>query len=251
MATALVFTSCKQDPIEETPVTESLTLLQSATNSDGVLISIYTELDQLYTGHNNVYFQLTNNGTVVSNANVSLSALMTMPSMSHATPVVQTEFDSNSNKYKSEIIFTMGSMAGVWTIDLDVNGTTTTFTLNVAESNSKVVGVYMGTDNENYIIALKRPINWQVGLNDINVMIYKKESMMLFTPVLDFETIMTPEMPAMGHGSPNNVSPVATSDGNYSGTVNYTMTGEWRLHFELLDNQGTQIHDDAYLDIEF
>ncbi|MNR44863.1 hypothetical protein D3C85_1636520 [compost metagenome] len=44
---------------------------------------------------------------------------------------------------------------------------------------------------------------------------------------------MTPEMPSMGHGSPNNVEPVITKNGIYKGKVNFTMTGDWKINFVL------------------
>jgi hypothetical protein len=34
----------------------------------------------------------------------------------------------------------------------------------------------------------------------------------------------------MGHGSPNTVNPVSKGMGHYSGTVNFTMTGAWRIN---------------------
>jgi hypothetical protein len=61
---------------------------------------------------------------------------------------------------------------------------------------------------------------------------------------------ITPEMPSMGHGSPNNVNPVHTGNGHYKGTVNFTMTGDWRIHLKLTRN-GRLISDKAYFDILF
>jgi hypothetical protein len=40
---------------------------------------------------------------------------------------------------------------------------------------------------------------------------------------------MIPDMPSMGHGSPNNENPVHTAIGHYKGKINFTMTGEWRI----------------------
>ena len=144
----------------------------------------------------------------------------------------------------------MSSMAGNWTVKVTVNGNQVVFPVTVAEAATKIVGSYTGTDGEIYFISLIQPVTWKVGLNDIEIMINRKASMMSFPADNDFEVIMTPEMPSMGHGSPNNVSPTLLSNGRYKGVVNYTMTGDWRLHFEL-KKAGVTIHSDAFLDILF
>ncbi|MDT4842046.1 hypothetical protein FQZ97_759270 [compost metagenome] len=75
---------------------------------------------------------------------------------------------------------------------------------------------------------------------------------MMNFPAQDNLTIeMTPEMPSMGHGSPNNISPVSTGNGHYKGKVNYTMTGDWRLHLKVSDANGTVLLQDAFIDILF
>ena len=57
--------------------------------------------------------------------------------------------------------------------------------------------------------------------------------MMTFPAEDNFSITMTPEMPSMGHGSPNNVNPVLTKNGHYKGKVNFTMTGDWRINLVL------------------
>jgi hypothetical protein len=57
-------------------------------------------------------------------------------------------------------------------------------------------------------------------------------------------------MPSMGHGSPNNVNPVHTSNGHYLGKVNFTMSGFWRVHLTIKKN-GVLLSNDQYFDITF
>ena len=45
------------------------------------------------------------------------------------------------------------------------------------------------------------PIQEEVGLNDIEITIHVKETMMAFPPVEDLIIEMVPTMPSMGHGS--------------------------------------------------
>lgn len=74
--------------------------------------------------------------------------------------------------------------------------------------------------------------------------------MMSFPAITDYEVEINPEMPSMGHGSPNNVNPVHTAKGHYTGKVNFTMTGLWRVHIKLKKN-GSVISESAYFDITF
>jgi hypothetical protein len=75
-------------------------------------------------------------------------------------------------------------------------------------------------------------------------------SMMSFPPSTDLTVEITPEMPSMGHGSPNNVNPVHTQNGHYVGTANFTMTGDWRIHLTIKEGNRL-ITDKAYFDILF
>ena len=54
----------------------------------------------------------------------------------------------------------------------------------------------------------------------------------------------------MGHGSPNNVNPVLTENGHYMGTVNFTMTGAWRINM-VFKQDGRIIGKNAWFDIVF
>lgn len=251
----VVFTSCKKEEVtpEETVTssTESKIQLDSKITTSNKTITLFADNANLYTGSNNLYVTVADaSGSMISNAVITYTPMMQMPSMSHSSPAESPSFDANLGMYQGLAVFTMASTAGTWTMNVDVDGEFVTFDMTVLESDTKMVGVYTGTDASSYIISLLRPVDWSVGMNDIEIMIHKKESMMSFTPVNDFDIVMTPEMISMGHGSPNNISPVFVSNGHYKGSVNYTMTGDWRLHFEL-SQSSTVIHADAFLDILF
>jgi len=62
--------------------------------------------------------------------------------------------------------------------------------------------------------------------------------------------VITPEMPSMGHGSPNNVNPVHVGNGHYKGKVNFTMTGEWKVNIAVQKN-GNTISKNAFFTITF
>ena len=86
--------------------------------------------------------------------------------------------------------------------------------------------------------------------NDLEILVNVKQDMLTFPPDAGLTIEVTPEMPSMGHGSPNNVNPVSSSNGHYKGKVNFTMMGLWRLHLKLLRNN-TVIVEDAALDLLF
>jgi hypothetical protein len=251
----VVLTSCKKEEVApEVPVTQTTvtkTQLDSKTTTSNKTVTLFADNANLYTGANNLYVKVTDaTGAGVTNAAVTYMSMMQMTSMSHSSPSENPNYDSSLGMYKGLVVFTMASTAGTWTLDVDVDGETVTFDINVLESDTKMVGVYTGTDAASYIISIVRPVNWMVGMNDIEIMIHKKVTMMSFVPVNDFDVVMTPEMMSMSHGSPNNVSPTFVANGHYRGTVNFTMTGDWRLHFEL-SQSSTVIHADAFLDILF
>jgi len=249
---ALVLISCKkEDTTPETPeTTQSLHyVIATATTSANETVTLYSEEATFLTGYNNVYVTVTDaNGAAVTDAIINYAPLMTMTSMTHSAPVEQPTLVDN--KYKGAVVFTMSSLAGQWSLTVDVNGNPVNFNLTVNESTTKMVGSYVGTDGTTYFISLVRPVDWTVGLNDVEVLINSKASMMSFPADNDFTIVMDPEMISMGHGSPNNISPTLVGNGHYKGVVNYTMTGDWRLHFNLSKN-GTEIHSDAFLDILF
>ena len=57
-----------------------------------------------------------------------------------------------------------------------------------------------------------------------------------------FTVDIDPRMPDMGnHTSPNNTPLVKQEDGSYQGTINLTMTGLWRIHLKVKDNEGNVV----------
>jgi len=101
-----------------------------------------------------------------------------------------------------------------------------------------------------YPISLVMPVAWKVGNNVFEITVNMMQDMMNFPVCSDLTVEITPEMPSMGHGSPNNVNPVYVSNGHYVGSVNFTMTGDWRIHMVL--KKGSRIiSNKAFFDINF
>ncbi|MBK8881190.1 MAG: FixH family protein [Bacteroidales bacterium] len=95
-----------------------------------------------------------------------------------------------------------------------------------------------------------QPVDPKVGMNDIELTLHRKATMMDW-PSDDTYTIeITPEMPSMGHGSPNNVNPSSIGNGHYKGKVNFTMTGEWRVNV-LVKKDGADVSQNLFFTVTF
>jgi len=255
LLSALVFTSCKKEETtpETTPGTPTASQIEiaTATTSNNEMVVLYADHNSLTNGYENIYVTVKDaNNNPMTNATVEYKPMMDMGTMQHTCPTEQPIFDSSIGKYKGAAVFVMASTAGTWTFEVKVNGNLAVFNITVDEAPTKVMGMYTGTDGSNYVVSLLRPVTWKVGMNDFEILIHKKESMMSWPAVEDFTVVFDPEMMSMNHGSPNNVSPVHVGNGHYNGDVNFTMTGDWRFHLEL-SQAGTVIQADAFLDILF
>lgn len=150
------------------------------------------------------------------------------------------------------------------TLNYDINGTSYTANskIQVAAAPKRVSESFMGTDNSRYILALVEPASPIVGTNDMKALLYKMESMMKFVPVENYKVLIDPRMPGMGnHSSPNNIDLTDAGGGMYTGKLNLTMTGYWKINLQLLDNSGgvlkgeevteTNQSSSIYFEIEF
>ena len=249
LAMTFVFFSCKKEDVRsiEKPI-EKIKLGEAVTSKNEKLILWADAV--LTTGFHNIYLSVSDaSNKSVSSASVSFQPLMDMGSMKHSSPVEQPIYNTTSGLYEGAVVFTMPSGMHSWTINVIVNGELKTMDVTIPDAKTKLVGSYVGTDGNKYVLALVPSKKWEVGLNDLEVLI-SQNLMMSFPPVDDFKIVFNPEMPSMGHGSPNNVNPVNSANGHYKGKVNYTMTGDWKLHFKLFKND-VVIVEDATIDILF
>lgn len=258
LAAMMSLSACKKDEVTPEPTpdptptpTPSLVVLSSALNTNNETVTLLAKSATVETGWSQLFVQVKDaNGTAVENAMVMFMPMMDMGTMQHSAPVVQPTFNTAESAYEGVVVFTMPSTAGTWTIDVSVNGTPVTLDVNVADAPTKMVGSYTGTDANVYIVSLVRPVSLSVGLNDFQIAIHKKASMMSFPADDSFTVQFEPEMVSMGHSSPNNTDPVSIGDGLYQGVVNYSMSGDWRLHLRLMHATDTIVND-AYVDVLF
>ena len=245
-----LFSSCKKENVKPDAPAITKIKIGEVVTSQNLKASMWSD-DNIATGYHKLYLSVTDaSGNAVNNATVNVLPLMKMPTMTHSSPVEKPVYNSVSKLYEFAVVFTMPSGTDSWSLKTSINGEDKTIDVTVPAAKTKIVGSYVGTDGKKYVVSLVPPKKWAVGLNDIEIMVNQMADMMTFPGVDNMTTQMTPEMPSMGHGSPNNVNPVAIGNGHYKGKVNYTMTGDWRLHFKIYQDD-VVIMEDAFIDILF
>ena len=210
------------------------------------------------TGYNEIYVALYDSvdGSRLSNGHFDIMPMMDMGTMQHSCPVENTEDTTTTNGYfKTAVIFSMPGTASQWSLNLNFhnhkNGLDGSGALGVnviSSSPARFKSTVLSLDsNSSVFISLVGLLNPQVGINDFEITLHKKANMISFPAINNYSVEIVPEMPSMGHGSPNNVNPILTSNGHYVGKVNFTMTGLWRINLKLYKN-GTLISNDKYFE---
>lgn len=252
--------SCTKDSTISEPATGLVKLASGFAPGAATKVDVYAA-DSAFTGYNKLYIALKDSITdnYIENAGITLMPTMAMPMMSHSAPKENPVSSTAINRlFPCSVSFIMPSTAGVWTlavqVDNKVNNKTgsAVFTINVKDPTyTKMFSFVSLADNSSkYFVSFVEPSKPIVGINDFEIVVYKKQSMMLFPADSSLSVSVTPEMPTMGHGSPNNVDPVHFINGHYKGKVNFTMTGLWRLHLNL--KSGSAIADSThYIDLTF
>lgn len=252
MAAIVIFTvsACSDDNvatiIDDTP---------DAQSDEFILIGEITLHDQrveLYTdkafsvGYNRVYVKVYWSEPEVQmfDGHVTITPMMSMPEMQHSAPVENPGTTTpEQGLYTGAVIFMMpGSSTQQWTLNINVHNHESdssyvdyVFPVDVAASQR--TRVFTADDNQTYVVTLIEPDTWQVGFNDIEFTVHKRLSMTAFPPTDRVILLMEPTMPSMGHGSPNNIHPEHHGSGHYHGTVNFTMTGDWLITLQVVQNE--------------
>lgn len=270
---SLFLFSCSDDDdnpsLDQNP-TEDLRLVKQM-NANGHTIELYSDNSQFLVGYNDVYIRIKDaSGSYVDNFQVNnWMPKMNMAMHSHACPYSQVTNTNFNSMKKGYIVFTMPSNeTEYWELTLNYSISGQEFTandtilVNSSGSRRRVMN-FTGSDETTYIVAYVNPKNPKVAVNDMEALLFKKESMMSFPLVENYTLKLDPRMPGMGnHSSPNNRDLTFDAAHHiYKGKLSLTMTGYWKLNLKVLDqNQnwvaGTDITDSnesstVYLEIEF
>lgn len=269
LATLTLFTlSCKKQEVkfdETIPsdktnlVPENLLKLGEVYIQGASAKAVVFSTKELETGYNEIFVALYDSlgGSHLSRGHFDIIPMMNMGTMQHSSPVENTEDTTTTNGYfKCAVIFSMPGNSSQWSMELNFHNHKNEkfgrgkFGVNVkSNSPSKFKSTVIAADNNaNVYISFLDPLKPVVGINDLEVVLYRKESMMDYVPIDDYTIEIEPTMPSMGHGSPNNVNPVIVTSGHYKGKVNFTMSGLWQIKLKLFKN-GVLMCDDQFFEI--
>jgi hypothetical protein len=255
----ILFSCSKDDAAEPDPTSGLYKISGGPATGSGLTVDVYSSTSMLYTGYQRLYFLVKDSisGQIITETPITLHPMMDMGMMQHASPFENPSPVATNRLFMGSVVFIMPSTGGTWTLGVrvthPVTGSTGTYTatLNIMEpAESKMKSFTAAHNGARYFVALVEPAKPKIGINDFEVAIYKRESMMNFPADSSLSVMHTPEMPTMGHGSPNNVMPTHAGNGHYKGKVNFTMSGFWRVHMDYM--QGTEVADTTqYFDITF
>lgn len=261
---SILFVSCEKENDLKPNTNNYLKVGEGVSSGSSFNVEFYS-IDSLFVGYNKVYLKITdkNSGQSVNQATMVLRPLMDMGTFTHACPFENPGTSLNSDGYfEGVILFSMiGTNSWSLTVDISANGKSETILfpigkvistmpvrkIVVIDSLSIGAGKWMITK---YPISLVLPKVWKVGQNSFEITAHRMESKMSFPAATDLTFEIIPEMPSMGHGSPNNLNPVHTSNGHYVGSVNFTMTGAWRINMIVKKGDKT-VTNKAWFDIAF
>lgn len=248
--------ACSDDETTFDP-TEGLTKIGEAyALGAGAKAELWAKED-LFAGYNNLYVALYDSvdGERITESPVQFNPLMKMSTgMKHSCPVINPEETAVKELFPGVVVFIMPSSdMGSWKMDVRIHNHhnekegTATFDIVVANPSVTQVKSFVTGSGEKMFASYTFPEDKKVGVNDFEVIVYQMVSGMEFAPIQDYTIHLEPEMPSMGHGSPNNVDPVHEADGRYMGKVNFTMTGDWRLNLKL--NRADDANQSLFFDV--
>ena len=257
----LVLISCTKNSVSE--IDPTIGLIKQAEGyaiGASTKVVMYTKQSTISTGYTKFYVALYDSisGARIEDAHVELNPLMNMGMMKHSAPYEDpASAVAVDHLFPCSVVFIMSSTAGSWSIDLNVHNHHTnkegslTIPITVTDPLKPTIHSFTSKiDGAKYFVALIDPTAPKVGINDMELAIYKKVSMMSFPADSSLSVILNPEMPTMGHGSPNNINPTHVSNGHYKGKVNFTMTGLWKLNLDYM--VGNSVADSTqYYEVQF
>lgn len=264
----LFFVGCSSDDDNNNFIdeTDGLQLVKSFTEDD-YTIDLYTASGKLEVGYNQIFIQIENpDGDFEENADLSWQPIMTMEMHDHKTTMDHTHSCPHSEVakaagkntlYEAYAVFIMPSgEMDHWELNLnyEISGMQKQLAAEVEVMDSesayhKVFASVMGNDNQNYILALVEPQNPKIGVNDMEVALFKHESDMEFPIVDHYQLKVDPRMPGMGNHSATGSEDLTQNQfGFYEGKVGFSMTGYWKINLMLLDESGEIIKGEPISD---
>lgn len=262
---SVVITSCKKKTIDPVPTPTPTPDPYAAYVKVGETFiigakakAVVYSTHALHTGYNNIFvvFYDSADGSKLSSGHMSITPMMDMGTMQHSAPVENfTDSLPSGGMFRSNVVYSMPGTASEWSLQIafhnhknDLEGTGKLGTAVANLTPARLISTTIAADsNAKVFISWIAPDTAKVGINNFEIVLHQKASMMSFPPIENYTIAIEPFMPSMGHGSPNNVNPVHTGNGHYTGKVNFTMNGLWQVKLKLYKN-GTLLTDSLYFE---
>lgn len=245
------FYACtKSNDVQPLDSFEKITEIESDDRS--LMVELLSE-QKLNTGYNTLYFRITDqkDKKEIKNASIKVIPIMEMHmesgTMKHSSPVENPSPSLDKNGlFKAAAVFNMASdNHGSWTLEVEIKVSDSSplqklsIPIIISPNQNERIKTVQLADGSLYMVTYSQPAEPKIGINEFEVVIHQRKSAFEFPAEDGFNLKLEPEMPSMGHGSPNNIDPVLTSNGHYKGKVNFTMSGDWRIHLNLTKENET------------
>lgn len=255
-----LITSCEKSEENPNPSINKIKVGEAYATGAATKIQLWADAD-LKTGYNKLYLIALDSISTQqkTDATFAIKPMMTMAmsggmTMKHSSPFEQADATAKKdNLTPAAAVFSMPtSDSGSWEMEVTLsNSKKAIIPINVTEPAASRLLMVTTPEKTTYLVSLVPNPVYKIGANDFELQISKRVDGMTYTPVNNFTIEITPEMPDMGHGSPNNVNPVFTTNGHYKGKVNFTMTGYWKVNLKITEADGALITDNAAFNITF
>ncbi|MDR0567476.1 MAG: FixH family protein [Prevotellaceae bacterium] len=227
-------------------------------------VSAYNETGELRLGYTKLYFAVADaSGKFIDSAALSAFPEMDMGMMKHSTPRSEITKVPDKALYETYYAFLMysGQGNGKWYYDLKLTVGSVTDSISDVEIDVKNVfrpdgkterrviqsvsaDTSADASGKRYVVTLVEPVAPKVGSNDVSAYIHERKDANTYIPVERFALKLDPRMPSMeNHSSPNNADLTWSADEQrYKGTVNFSMTGYWKLNLILQNEHGATLY---------
>lgn len=235
----IITVSCSSSTSDDDDIQEPDLYQLGEFSDDNYTVTAYSH-QPLSVGFHEIYLEVAESGEAMQDLHIHFNTMMHMEGHSHASPYGEPGHNRSDeyNLYEAWGIFTM---PGDWELeitvhDIDHTGLEIIGTIPINVDDSNRVKTFVGSDDNRYILTWIEPNEPEVGINDLVVSLHTSASMMEYPAVINTDITFEPWMPSMDHGSSNNVNPEHQGSGFYHGEVNFNMTGDWELRFEISRN---------------
>ncbi|MBK8550535.1 MAG: hypothetical protein IPL53_05515 [Ignavibacteria bacterium] len=251
LSSAIVFNSCSDDSVTGPIVTPAIPEPDMTTyfkvdsgyvTGANCFLQLYAD-DSLRTGYNPFYFVLHDSitGELITDAHITILPI----NHGHAAPAENPDEDAPDGIFKGAMVFTQSFTDNPmhWHITFLIHNHQSPgepegeveFSPPVILDNSNFFKSIVMPDSTALYLSNITPNTPVAGMNDFEFLINKNEPE-LYPPDGTYTIQMNPVFLSDGHTTTGNVAPVGSSNGHYSGKINFDQSGNWRVNLIISKN---------------